>query len=664
MRLSISRLVSSVSVRTRIIVLAMIPVVGFLANGIAFTSGGADVDDAFQRVKRAAALADASYQFKGALNGMLIGARDFEKAPSEQMINAFNGAHIMALNNLNIIEISIDAAARDDLSALHTRLTDVSAHFANLVNEHVRLGFTEENGIRQRMKTAGTAVERIINQEMSWLAEIEAKKLLTSLLVMRRYEAEYRLERHDISQAMFNAEFKKFTAAFDAVGGSPEMKSQLEAQVKTYVDTFTEWIAIINRIEPSLTIIDLNTQEMWPVADRLITSAQQQVAAASNTLTQSQDRTKGIIFWVGCIAVMIGLACSFMIGRSITHPLDSLAGVMRRLADGDTTAQILATHARDEIGAMARTVIVFRDSMIERERLSTERREGHRAREQHADMIAAAIARFEQSVDEALGKLRGAAARLETASTDLNGATDTVSTEARSAEERVSAASGNVTAAASSVEELAASIGEIAAQASKSTEVAERAVSEAKRTANTMTELGNAATRIGEVIGLIQAIAGQTNLLALNATIEAARAGEAGKGFAVVASEVKSLAGQTGKATEEIAGQIGAIQSAAADAAQAIEQVNEIIVEMSGIANMVASTVQQQNSAVAAIAEGVSRASGEARTGAEAMSRVAGASADARSTAADVKGLADALAIDAEGLETEVRQFLTDVRAA
>ena len=113
-----------------------------------------------------------------------------------------------------------------------------------------------------------------------------------------------------------------------------------------------------------------------------------------------------------------------------------------------------------------------------------------------------------------------------------------------------------------------------------------------------MSELGDAATRIGEVIGLIQAIAGQTNLLALNATIEAARAGAAGRGFAVVASEVKSLAGQTAKATEEIAGQIGAIQSAAADAAQAIEQVNGIIEEMSAIAATVATTVEEQNQAV------------------------------------------------------------------
>jgi methyl-accepting chemotaxis protein len=194
--------------------------------------------------------------------------------------------------------------------------------------------------------------------------------------------------------------------------------------------------------------------------------------------------------------------------------------------------------------------------------------------------------------------------------------------------------------------------------------VAGRAVSEAQRTVTTMSELGSAATRIGEVVGLIQAIAGQTNLLALNATIEAARAGESGKGFAVVASEVKSLAGQTAKATEEIAEQIGSIQSAAADAARAIEQVNAIIREMSAIATMVAATVDQQNSAVASIAEGVSRASGEARSGAEAMSKVAGVTTDARSTASDVKDLADAVAVEAENLEAEVRQFLTNVQAA
>ena len=151
-------------------------------------------------------------------------------------------------------------------------------------------------------------------------------------------------------------------------------------------------------------------------------------------------------------------------------------------------------------------------------------------------------------------------------------------------------------------------------------------MTEARRTTTTMSELANAATRIGEVIGLIQAIAGQTNLLAFNATIEAARAGDAGRGFAVVASEVKSLAGQTARATEEIAGQIGAIQSAAADAAQAIDAgQRHHRRKCRRSPSAVAMTVEEQNSAVATIAEGVHSASTEARTGAEAMSRVAGA---------------------------------------
>jgi methyl-accepting chemotaxis protein len=522
----LARTLTSFSVRTRVVLLALIPVAGFLANGLTYTSGETDVGRALGTVTQSNALAESSRDFKSSVAAMRIIVKDFAVNPDNNLVVSFQQAHALSLKALDALAASIDQSHAQTIISLRNDVTTLHNNFNELVSAQKTLGFDDSAGLRRNLQVAGNAVERIINENMSWLAEADAMKLMMALLSMRHFEADYRVDQSEVSRQQFLASYKKFTDMFGLIDGTPEMKTALEQQVKSYAETFEKWIDGHDRVRPLRAVIDIDSQSMLPRADEVIRYARVTAGEATERLAASQASTRTGIIAVGIAMVAIGLGFSWLIGRSITRPLNGLASVMKRLANGDTTARIPATAARDEIGEMARTVIVFRDNMIERDRLAQTQSEASRAREQRSDMISSSISQFKHSVENALGQLRAASLKLENSSANLNKAADTVSSEASTAKTRVTAASENVTAAASSVEELAASIGEISSQAAKSTEVAGRAVSEAQRTVTTMKDLGDAATRIGEVVGLIQAIAGQTNLLALNATIEAARAGD------------------------------------------------------------------------------------------------------------------------------------------
>ncbi|MDQ2803055.1 MAG: methyl-accepting chemotaxis protein [Pseudomonadota bacterium] len=226
------------------------------------------------------------------------------------------------------------------------------------------------------------------------------------------------------------------------------------------------------------------------------------------------------------------------------------------------------------------------------------------------------------------------------------------------------AASANVDQVAATAEALAASIVEISRQVSEGARVAAVASRDAATMDARVAELSDAAARIGSVVRLISDIAARTNLLALNATIEAARAGEAGRGFAVVAGEVKTLASQTARATQDIAGQITAMQERTAQAVGALHGITETIGRLNMIAETIASAVEEQGAATQEIAHIVQSAAEGTRGVLVALKDVSETAVKTRAQAACVLGAAGTLAGRSTDLQTEADRFLAAVRAS
>jgi methyl-accepting chemotaxis protein len=427
-----------------------------------------------------------------------------------------------------------------------------------------------------------------------------------------------------------------------AMAGQPDLAYQ----------TFTRDVRVRERAMSA--VIDPFLVEMERQSDSLTLAVQEQAVWAKRI---------SIVFSFIGIITGLGLALAAIFLWAVL-PLRAMTGAMTKLADRQWQTEVPGTARMDEIGDMAKALLVFRDNGLEADRLTAATGAEQLAREQRRQRLEAAITEFESRAGMVMSTVVSASSELQAAAESLAGSAEETLQQSNSVAQSAEAATGNVQSVAAAGEELSASISEILRQARQSSEIATDAVHAAGTTDEKIQQLSQAADKIGSVIELIQGIASQTNLLALNATIEAARAGEAGRGFAVVANEVKDLAGQTTRATNEIAATIAGIQDVTNGTIEAMRGIGRKIEKIHAIAQEIAGSVEEQGRATSEIAQsvqlaaiGTTQVSGNIVHVNEAATNTGAASAQVMSAARD-------LAEQAETLRSEMDKFLISARAA
>jgi methyl-accepting chemotaxis protein len=647
------------SIRTRFIALVGLALAAAIGFGVVLEVAGARIDtmlkaqDDYRRLNDLAA--DMRSGVAAAETQQELFVRDRDPAAAEAFhreIAAMRGRleTMAGLTAVGPIAQAV-ADARRGVEA-------VDQVFAALEGEARRLGLSEREGLRSRLDDSTRAIE----QEMAqWPPTLGA--LPVWLARMRLAERDFMLYGQNAALGKHRAAAAQFDLAIESSPLPPPTRDEFRRLVKVYAADFAAFAEGSQAVRKEAGRARDGFKALRPVIAQVAGFAREGMAGAILAQDRERQAANRMVALVGLCAAALFLVAALLLARSVTRPLRRIQQAMERLAAGDHDVGVPGAGRRDEIGEMARAVAVFKENAIAMVRLRAEQ-DGIRAEAEaaHRAHLLGLADGFEHAVKQTAGlvadrslAIRDTAMRMA-ARSDSRGSGSLAVAEAA---EQARAAAGAV---AEALAELDGSVREIAAAAGTTSAVVAGAVGELDRSTARIQELAALAGRIDRVVALIGEIAGRTNMLALNAAIEAQRAGPAGKGFAVVAGEVKSLAAQTARSAQEIAGQIAAIQAATGDTVATIDGIGGAIRRMDDIARRVSDAVGRQGEAARRIERCVEEVVVDTRLVSEGVAAVAQSAARYCGGAIGVLWAAEDLVAPAERLDAEVGGFLASVR--
>lgn len=652
------KLHESLTIRVRIFILAGLGIFGMAALTGAYLLGEFRVEAAQHNEKANSDLMKlveeitvAGLQLRQHEKDFLLSS-DKKYAVSYQNSAARFSELVDAMGALPLIK-SISGSALE----LEDAVTRLTSKFGEIVQLQEKIGRLDQEGLASKLNEQFDAIDHKF-------AVAGLDQLRGTLLVIARYLREFKAAPDRDVVSSISEVRQDFDLLLKSVNKGPDFAKEISGMMDAYQSTIKAWVDTTIRLADDTQQLGKIHAEMQPALQHVTDIATQGVKAAHATAGRTRSLLRVIVLATAIIMLIFVAGMSYTLGQGISRPLAGLTRATTDLAAGRLELDIPAADRKDEIGHLARAVLIFKQNALEKRSLEAKETEDRAAKERRAKSVEALIRTFESASNAVLQNVLDAADSLQHTSETMATAAEMTNRQSETVQNGAEAASRNVQTVAAATEQLSGSIDEISRQVTQSNEVAEKAVAVSRETRETMQGLATSAETIGNVLNLIQEIAAQTNLLALNATIEAARAGDAGKGFAVVASEVKQLANQTSKATDQIAEQITTIQTTATNAVEAINQVNAVIEQISGYSATVASAIEEQSSATRDIADNVQQAAGGTNTVTQSVSGLNEAANETTQAAQQVKLLSGNLATEAERLREVATTFLENVRAA